>query len=93
MDEKKTSGQHKLLISERKSGTVTGVKEVDSFNEKEIQMVTECGRLLIKGENLHVKELHLEKGEAQIEGKINSLTYVTNGRQPDRKPLIKRMFQ
>ena len=93
MDEKKSSGQHRLLVSDRRNSTVTGVKEVDSFNENEIQMLTECGRLLIKGENLHVKELHLEKGEAQIEGKINSLTYATNGRQQDQKSLIKRMFQ
>ena len=93
MDEKKSSGQHSVLVNNRRNGTVTGVKEVDSFNENEIQMLTECGRLLIKGENLHVKELHLEKGEAQIEGKINSLTYATNGRQQDRKSLVKRMFQ
>lgn len=93
MDEKKSSGQHSVLVNDRRNGTVTGVKEVDSFNENEIQMLTECGRLLIKGENLHVKELHLEKGEAQIEGKINSLTYATNGRQQDRKSLVKRMFQ
>ena len=93
MDEKKSSGQHSVLVNNRRNGTVTGVKEVDSFNENEIQMLTECGRLLIKGENLHVKELHLEKGEAQIEGKINSLTYATNGRQQDRKSLVKRIFQ
>ena len=93
MDEKKSSGQHSVLVNDRRNGTVTGVKEVDSFNENEIQMLTECGRLLIKGENLHVKELHLEKGEAQIEGKINSRTYATNGRLQDRKSLVKRMFQ
>ena len=93
MDEKKSSGQHSVLVNDRRNGTVTGVKEVDSFNENEIQMLTECGRLLIKGENLHVKELHLEKGEAQIEGKINSLTYATNVRLQDRKSLVKRMFQ
>ena len=93
MDEKKSSGQHSVLVNDRRNGTVTGVKEVDSFNENEIHMLTECGRLLIKGENLHVKELHLEKGEAQIEGKINSLTYATNGRLQDRKSLVKRMFQ
>lgn len=93
MDEKKTNGQHRLVITDRRSGTVTGVREVDSFNENEIQMGTENGRLLIKGENLHIKELHLEKGEALIEGKINSLVYTNTAKQTDRKSLIKRMFQ
>ena len=38
-------------------------------------MDTSCGILLIRGEGLHVKSLVLEKGEARVEGKVESLQY------------------
>ena len=43
--------------------------------EKEVVLETDQGMLTIKGQELHVKRLTLEKGEIDIEGKIDSLTY------------------
>ncbi len=47
----------------------------------------------IKGEQLHVKSLDLEKGEAEIEGKVNSVSYLTKNAQKKEEPLLKRMFR
>ena len=66
---------HKLILNNRKAGLVTGVLDVLSFNLNEILLETEQGMLLIKGNDLHVKKLTLEKGEVDIEGKIDSFTY------------------
>ena len=66
---------HRLVINNRKTGTVTGVLDVLSFDLNEILLETEQGMLLIKGNDLHVKKLTLEKGEVDIEGKIDSFTY------------------
>ena len=66
---------HKLTLSNRKSCTITGVTDVLSFDVAEILLETELGMLLIKGQDLHVNRLSLEKGEVDIEGRIDSLTY------------------
>ena len=66
---------HKLLIHNRKAASVTGVNDVLSFDIAEILLETEQGMLLIKGEDLHVRKLMLEKGEVEIEGKIDSFAY------------------
>lgn len=66
---------HKIIISNRKSGVLNGVIDVLSFDVGEILLETELGMLMIKGADLHVKRLTLEKGEIDIEGKIDSLTY------------------
>ena len=66
---------HKLILNNRKAGLVTGVLDVLSFNLNEILLETELGMLLIKGHDLHVNRLSLEKGEIDIEGRIDSLTY------------------
>lgn len=66
---------HKIIISNRKSGVLNGVIDVLSFDVGEILLETELGMLMIKGADLHVKRLTLEKGEIDIEGTIDSLTY------------------
>lgn len=66
---------HKLIVHNRKSASISGVNDVLSFDLAEILLETEQGMLLIKGADLHVKKLTLEKGEVDIEGKIDSFTY------------------
>ena len=62
-------------LANRKSGAFSGVVDVLSFDVAEILLETELGMLLIKGHDLHVNRLTLEKGEIDIEGRIDSLTY------------------
>ena len=76
MEERTGTGSgHKIMISNRKSGVLNGVIDVLSFDVGEILLETELGMLMIKGNDLHVNRLTLEKGEIDIEGKIDSLTY------------------
>ena len=75
MDEKNNvTKSHKVLLANRKNGAFSGVVDVLSFDVAEILLETELGMLLIKGHDLHVN-LSLEKGEIDIEGRIDSLTY------------------
>lgn len=66
---------HKLNVQNRKFAAITGVTDVLSFDLAEILLETQQGMLLIKGTDLHVKKLSLDKGEVDIEGKIDSFTY------------------
>lgn len=93
MEEKRTLPAHRLTLVNRQSGTVTGVYDIHSFNESEILLETEAGKLSVKGEALHVKRLNLEKGEADIEGKIGSLTYLSKNMEKKEDSLLKRMFR
>ena len=71
MDEKNNvTKSHKVLLANRKNGAFSGVVDVLS-----LLLETELGMLLIKGHDLHVNRLSLEKGEIDIEGRIDSLTY------------------
>ncbi len=76
MDEKNSVAKsHKVLLANRKTGAFSGVVDVLSFDVAEILLETELGMLLIKGHDLHVNRLSLEKGEVDVEGRIDSLTY------------------
>ena len=71
MEEKTVSKTHKVLLQNRKSGSFSGIVDVLSFDVAEILLETELGMLLIKGNDLHVNRLSLEKGEVDVEGRID----------------------
>lgn len=76
MEENKvTSKAHKVILSNRKNGSFTGILDVLSFDINEILLETEQGMLHVKGKDLHVNRLNLEKGEVDIEGMIESFSY------------------
>lgn len=76
MDEQKNQSKgHKVLLTNRKMAVFTGVVDVLSFDVAEILLETEQGMLLIKGNDLHVNRLTLEKGEIDVEGRIDGLSY------------------
>ena len=50
---------HLLTLENREHLTLTGISDVDSFNEEEIIAISPCGELTIKGELLHIEEVSL----------------------------------
>ena len=74
------AGSHKLSLNNRNAAILTGISDVISFDLKEVLLETQQGMLHIKGEDLHVNRINVEKGEVDIEGRVDSLTYseVTN---------------
>ena len=96
MEEKQVNiqGAHKVTIEGRRNGMISGVSDVLSFDVQEIVLQTVEGLLLVKGEELHVSRLTLEKGEVDIDGKIDSLTYSSQGsKNRKNESLLGRMFR
>ena len=94
MEEKQYAKAHKLLLSNRRTGTISGVTDVISFDIAEILLETEQGMLTIKGADLHVNRLTLEKGEVDIEGTIDSMVYSSNeALRKSGESLFTRLFK
>lgn len=66
---------HKIVVNNRKTSVVTGVLDVLSFDLNEILLETEQGMLMVKGTDMHVNRLSLEKGEVDLSGNIDSIVY------------------
>jgi sporulation protein YabP len=85
---------HKLNINARKSAMITGVNDVLSFDAGEVLLQTEQGILMIRGNELHVNRLTLEKGEVDIDGRIDSLTYSDSaGNTKSGESIFGRLFK
>lgn len=85
---------HKVSMTNRRSCTINGVKDVLSFDIHEILLETEQGMLMIKGDDLHVSRLTLDKGEVDIDGRIDSFTYSdAGGTGHKNESLLTRLFR
>ena len=66
---------HTLTIDGRARATITGVTDVDSFNDQMIVMNTSSGAMTLIGSALHISRLNLEDGQLMVEGQIDALEY------------------
>ncbi len=85
---------HRIEMSNRKTLLITGVKDVNSFDEQEILLETEMGMLLIRGSKLHIDRLSIERGETDVDGRVDSLIYTElKGHTKSGETWLKRMFR
>ena len=66
---------HELRLENREKLSVTGVREVESFDENAVVLHTARGVLIFRGENLHLKTLSIDGGQVAVSGTIGSLSY------------------
>lgn len=67
--------EHKLTLDGRGKLTVSGVEDVESFDEQSVVLATVKGLLIIRGSGLHLQSLSLEGGGVTIDGTVDSLVY------------------
>ena len=82
---------HRVELEGRGRLTVSGVEDVDRFDENEIVMSTAEGVLIVNGENLHIDKLSLDGGELHVDGQIDALSYEDAG-APRGGGLLARFF-
>lgn len=82
---------HHLILEEREALSVSGVEEVESFDENTIVMYTCKGALVVRGEGLHIEKLSLDGGDLKVEGTIDALTYEDGVRE--KGGLFSRLFR
>lgn len=85
-----TPPPHHITLNQRSSLSVSGVEEVESFDENTICLSTSQGGLTVRGQELHIEKLSLDGGDLKVEGTIDSLTYEE---QPVRGGFFARLLR
>lgn len=82
MDDRKndTKPTHTIFVDDRENIKVTGISDVESFDENEIILYTSEGGIILVGEDFKINRLSVETGEVEIQGFINEVKY-TNSTQ------------
>ncbi|SHI19693.1 sporulation protein YqfC/sporulation protein YabP,TIGR02892 [Sporobacter termitidis DSM 10068] len=66
---------HNVIMEGRKKVSVSGVDDVESFDESEIIMSTSQGVLIVHGKELRIEKLSLDSGDVVMEGIVDRLEY------------------
>ncbi len=90
-ESKSTVISHNLVLEDRKKLNLTGVTDVDSFDETTIIAYTDFGELTIGGTSLHICSLSIDEGELSVEGNITSLQYIDQA--PKSQGFFAKMFR
>ena len=94
MEEKTGIRPHRLMMQNRSALSITGIRDVVSFDENQVILDTDMGLLTMKGKDLHVSRLTLEKGEVDIDGSVDSLAYSSNeAYRKSGESLFSRLFR
>lgn len=92
-DKQQIKKSHRFCMDDRASAIITGVNDVLSFDANEVLLDTEQGILMIRGEDLHVSRLTLEKGEVDVDGIIDSLSYSNTNNSKNAESFFSRLFK
>ena len=82
-----------LNLENRSKLTISGVIEVINFDEIKINLNTNLGNLIIKGENLKMNKLDVQNGEVIICGDIAYMVYNEKVSKKNNESIIKRLFK
>jgi len=92
-DQGKNQKRQEIKMLNRKILEVTGVMNVESFDNEEFLLETELGFLTVRGQNLHMKHLSLEQGLVAIEGLVHSIAYLDGNNTAKSKSLFGKLFK
>jgi len=90
---KGTVQEHDVIMRGRRLLDITGVKQVESFDNEEFLLETVMGFLAIKGENLQMKNLDVDKGIVSIKGKVFDLVYIDEHHGDKAKGFFSKLFR
>lgn len=67
-----------VIIENRKKFIISGVKDVCSFDEETVMLDTVLGRLVVKGDGLHILNFNNESGDLSGEGRVHAMIYTAD---------------
>ena len=88
----KTNIIQNVILENREKVSLTGIKDVLSFDDEIVILESELGILSIKGTNLRVNKISVDSGDVIVEGSIKGIEY--SDKEPFQKQgLMSRIFK
>ncbi|MDO5382555.1 MAG: sporulation protein YabP [Eubacteriales bacterium] len=91
---KRVRRPHTLRMEDRKKVEFTGITDVISFEPAKVILESDYGMITIKGEGLHVNKLSVEKGELDVDGRVDGFVYTeTSDARKKGESFVSRLFR
>ena len=83
---------HEVRLTNRNILKLTGIKKVLNFDKEEFEMISSMGNIIVKGRELEVILLDTDKGDIEIKGRINSISYL-DAKSHNKESLFTKLFK
>lgn len=94
MEEKiRCNENHSVTIEGRENIVISGVTDMESFDEDCVVLFTTLGTLTLKGEDFKINKLNTDNGVVEIDGYINSFVYSSECSGQKSGSLFSRIFK
>ncbi|MCM3588559.1 sporulation protein YabP [Mesobacillus maritimus] len=91
--QKNNAPDHDVIMRGRRTLEISGVKQVESFDNEEFLLETVMGFLAIRGQNLQMKNLDVDKGIVSIKGRVFDLVYLDDQHGEKAKGFFSKLFR
>lgn len=92
MNEKETViSPHTLFMDNRKKITLTGVKDIISFDEENVSLISSMGKVVIRGKDIRIESFGSDSTDMEIEGKFDAVVYLSDNSH--KSGFIQRIFK
>lgn len=91
MKENEASIAHTLYMEERKRIALTGVKDILSFDEETVSIITVMGKAVIRGKNLRIESFDNDNGDMAVDGNFDAVVYLNESSSGGS--LLRRLFK
>lgn len=91
MENKQLAMPHHIIVEDRRTVSVSGVTDVESFDEQMVILRTDQGELMIKGFGIHINKIDVAAGDLSLEGEIYSVEYTDS--QPTGGGFLGKLFR
>ena len=91
MEQRQPSMAHHVSMEDRRFMTISGVTDVESFDEQTVILMTDAGEMVIKGFGLHINKIDVVSGDLALEGEIYSVNYSDS--QPNQRSFFGKLFK
>lgn len=69
------NGTHGFTLSNRSHAEISGVNDVDCFNEQLVVLITSLGTMTLSGSGLNISHLNKEDGRLIVDGEFDAIEY------------------
>lgn len=91
-ENKRETDSHRIFIEDRKKLRITGVEDVESFDDDSVVIYTVEGSMTVTGADFRINKLNIENGELEIDGELDSIRY-SGGRRDEHGGFWGRIFR
>lgn len=80
-------------LKDRKKLEISGIKKIESLNSEEFLIDTKLGLLLVRGKELEMQMLDIDKGNIWISGNINAIEYIEPVAKKEKSGFFGKVFK